>query len=159
MNKVVLYDLKKEPLSIKLDPTFFEVPQTLSIALFTLTLGHITTVHLRFDSQVTLEVTHCLEPLILYKEVDKKEQLWEISKDETSLGIFSDGEEEVRLLNENQGARCQEKLSLEVGNVIFVSGTRGANWRSPSKGLFGLTRVKHPSCISTKRKFFLTQLC
>ena len=53
-----------------------------------------------------------------FKEVDKKEQLWEISKDETSLGIFSDGEEEVRLLIENQVARCQEKLSREVGNVI-----------------------------------------
>ena len=135
VNEVVEYDLEKEPLLIKLDPTFFEFPQTLSLALFTHTLGHITTVHLRFGSRVTLEVAHCQEPLILSKEVGKDEQLWKISKDETCLGIFADHEEQARLVIKEQDFRCQEKLSRQVGNVIFVSGTRGAHWKLPSKGL------------------------
>ena len=130
---MINYDLEENPLLIKLDPTFFTSPKRLSLALFTDTLGHITTIHLRFEELVTVEVVNCVPKQVLAQEISGKEQIWRITKDQTSVGIFCDHEEQIRLLIED-GVRCGEKLSLDVGNVIFISGSQGVYWKPASQG-------------------------
>jgi hypothetical protein len=135
MNKVIMLDLERDPFSIKLGSSFFKSPQNLELALFTEELGYITTIYLKFDEQITLEVTHCLQDHVLPREITGEEQVWKITKDKTGVSIFCDHVEATSLVMQEVDAHCREKLSLDVGNVIFVSENRGAFWKLSTPGL------------------------
>ena len=136
VNEVINYDLQTNPLLIKLDSTFFESPKSLNLALFTETLGHITVLKLHFKEYITLQIAHCIQNEVLTQEVSGEEQLWKVTKDGASLVIYCNHVEQIRLVFAEVRGRCEEKLSLDVRNVIFISGSKGAYWKIDSEGPF-----------------------